>query len=407
MMAELRHRNARRAWRSIASVLAVTAALLAANVDPAFADTLACGQVITANTVLENDLLDCPGNGIVIGADGITLDLDGHTVSAAACEVDCLEHVGIANTAGYDRVRIRAGTISGFTTNVSLIGATDNALADLTVGGFPVFGDFVGVSLSDSNENHLNGITASGGNPAVLLTSSDRNMISRSSINGGVSIRVGKSLALVEGSDDNLLVDSSLTGQEGTAIVDSAGNRLLRSIINGGSEAIGLAGARETVISDNTLTSSGFAAITIATSSASDANVIRRNHMPSGGMRILGDENLIERNDIVVRFPELDQTAIDIIGGNANRVLSNRASGGGDEIAVRSEASATEIVRNVVTQANDDGIDVGAPGTIVRGNTANNNGDLGVEAVEGTIDGGANKASGNGNPLQCVNVVCR
>jgi len=388
-------------------MLAVTAALLAANVDPAFADTLACGQVITANTVLENDLLDCPGDGIVIGADGITLDLNGHTVSAAACEAECVEHVGIANTAGYDRVRILDGTISGFTTNASLIGASDNTLADLTVGGFPVSGDPVGVSLSDSNENHLKGITASGGNPAVLLTSSDRNVISGSSINGGVSIRVGGSLALTVGSDDNLLVDSSLTGQEGAEIADSAGNRLLRSVIDGGSEAIGLRGARETVISDNTLTSSGFAAIAIATFSASDSNVIRRNQMPSGGMAILGDENLIERNDVVGRFAVLDQSVIEIVGGNANLVLANRASGGGDDIAVLSGASATEIVRNVVTQARDDGIDVDAPGTIVRGNAANNNGDLGIEAVAGTIDGGANKARGNGNPLQCVSVVCR
>jgi hypothetical protein len=43
----------------------------------------------------------------------------------------------------------------------------------------------------------------------------------------------------------------------------------------------------------------------------------------------------------------------------------------------------------------------------VRANSANNNGDLGIESIEGTIDGGGNRAGGNGNPLQCVNVVCR
>jgi hypothetical protein len=39
-------------------------------------------------------------------------------------------------------------------------------------------------------------------------------------------------------------------------------------------------------------------------------------------------------------------------------------------------------------------------------NTANDNGDLGIEAVSGVIYGGENTASGNGNPLQCLNVVC-
>jgi hypothetical protein len=45
--------------------------------------------------------------------------------------------------------------------------------------------------------------------------------------------------------------------------------------------------------------------------------------------------------------------------------------------------------------------------TTIRKNTANRNGDLGIEAYDGAIDGGDNKAHGNGNPLQCLNVVCR
>jgi hypothetical protein len=34
------------------------------------------------------------------------------------------------------------------------------------------------------------------------------------------------------------------------------------------------------------------------------------------------------------------------------------------------------------------------------------NGDLGIEAVLGVIDGGGNRAHANGNPLQCVGVIC-
>jgi parallel beta-helix repeat protein len=406
MTARSRHRTSRPAWRTIATVLAVAAAWLAVTVAPASADTLACGQVVTANTVLENDVVDCAGDGIIIGADGITLDLNGHTVSGAACDADCVAHLGIDNTAGYDRVRVINGTITGFTTNVSLVGATRNLLSNLAVGGFPVFGDFVGVSLSDSNGNRLDGLTASGGNPAVLLASSDRNTISSSSIDGGVSIRVGRSLMFTDGSDDNLLVDSDLTGEDGVAIFDSAGNRLVRNTMAGGGDVIGLAGARESVIVNNTLTSTGSGGIAIATYSASDANVIRRNRIPNGVMQILGDENWIARNDVVGRLFPSDRGTIEIVGGQANLVRSNRVSTGPDDITVRPEASATLIVRNVVTEALDDGIEVDAPGTVVRGNTANNNGDLGIEAIEGTIDGGGNTASGNGNPLQCLNVVC-
>jgi hypothetical protein len=385
-------------------ILVVAAAVLAVTVTPASADTpLACGQVITANTTLQNDLLDCPGDGIIIGADGITLDLNGHTVSAAVCEIDCVEQTGVANTAGHDRVRIVNGTISGFTTNVSLDGASDNRLANLTVGGFPVFGDFVGVFLADSRGNHLNRITAQGGNPAVRLTSSDLNVISRSSIDGGVSIHVGLSLAL-EGSDDNVLRDSQVGGEAGITIFDSARNRLRGNAFHNRSESITLGDARATFIADNSF-SFGFAVPSIRALSA-DASVIVRNQIRGGICFVDGDGNQIERNDVQGSILA-SQAAIEIRGGHANLVRANSILGGETGVAVRSGASGTQIVRNVANAFFDDGIHVDAPGTLVRANTANDSGDLGIEAIEGTIDGGGNRASGNGNPLQCVNVVCR
>jgi hypothetical protein len=39
-------------------------------------------------------------------------------------------------------------------------------------------------------------------------------------------------------------------------------------------------------------------------------------------------------------------------------------------------------------------------------NRALRNRDLGIEAVRGVIDGGANRASGNGDKRECVNVRC-
>jgi hypothetical protein len=55
-------------------------ALLGMLVSDALANHVTCGDVITTDTTLDSDLLDCPGHGIVIGAPGITLDLNGHTV---------------------------------------------------------------------------------------------------------------------------------------------------------------------------------------------------------------------------------------------------------------------------------------------------------------------------------------
>ena len=56
------------------------ALLLALGGSQALANHVQCGDVITQGTTLDSDLIDCPGDGLVIGADNITLDLNGHTV---------------------------------------------------------------------------------------------------------------------------------------------------------------------------------------------------------------------------------------------------------------------------------------------------------------------------------------
>ena len=57
---------------------------LAFGAGPAAASQVSCGDTITADTTLDSDLVNCPNNGIVIGADDITLDLDGQRSTATA-----------------------------------------------------------------------------------------------------------------------------------------------------------------------------------------------------------------------------------------------------------------------------------------------------------------------------------
>ncbi len=51
--------------------------------DPGGPATLACGDVVLESVVLQNDLLNCLGEGLVIGAPDIEVDLNGHTSPAA------------------------------------------------------------------------------------------------------------------------------------------------------------------------------------------------------------------------------------------------------------------------------------------------------------------------------------
>lgn len=95
-----------------------------------------------------------------------------------------------------------------------------------------------------------------------------------------------------------------------------------------------------------------------------------------------------------------------LIGGivDTNRLNGNREDGirvsGGAEIV------GVAVRNNVADRNGDDGIDVDSALTSLASNTARRNSDLGIEAVAGTQDGGGNRAFGNGNPLQCLNVTC-
>src|SRR5215217_3471983 len=64
---------------------------LALGAGQASASHVSCGDTITADTTLDGDLVDCPSNGIVIGADDITVDLNGHTIDGDGELEDCPE----------------------------------------------------------------------------------------------------------------------------------------------------------------------------------------------------------------------------------------------------------------------------------------------------------------------------
>jgi hypothetical protein len=71
------------------------------------------------------------------------------------------------------------------------------------------------------------------------------------------------------------------------------------------------------------------------------------------------------------------------------------------------EAPVGTLLRHNRTRHNGgDGIRVDAPSTTVVRNIARYNGDLGIQAVAGVTHGGENRAAHNGNPAQCVGVVC-
>src|SRR4051794_5192023 len=66
--------------RRMVAVVVAAAGSVALSGGPALASTVSCGSTITATTKLHADLANCPGDGLVIDADNVTIDLNGHTI---------------------------------------------------------------------------------------------------------------------------------------------------------------------------------------------------------------------------------------------------------------------------------------------------------------------------------------
>ena len=94
------------------TTLTIAAALLAAPA-PALAADPGCGAVVTEDVVLGSDLTGCPGDGLVVAAAGVTVDLNDHRVSGTG--------LGAGIRVQAPDVTVRRGTITGFDRGVSVV----------------------------------------------------------------------------------------------------------------------------------------------------------------------------------------------------------------------------------------------------------------------------------------------
>src|ERR1700704_682336 len=122
-----------RAGLRVALVALAVGAWLVVGASSASAGAVTCGQTITQDTTVDNDLSNCPGDGLVVGADNITLDLNGHTVSGPGATPTSSAGVRVTGRSG---VTVRNGTVAQFDREVSVQGSANRVLL-LTLGAGP------------------------------------------------------------------------------------------------------------------------------------------------------------------------------------------------------------------------------------------------------------------------------
>jgi parallel beta-helix repeat protein len=332
---------------TILSAAAVALLTVGAGAALAKKQPVACGQVITHSIHLRNDLIDCPGPGLVVGADHIRIDLGGHTIDG----VNDPAADGIDNTGGFDNVLIRHGTIQQFQQGVELADASRNTLRRLTVQQ-----TFRGIELGTSDHTRIdhNRVTASF--DGIHLVGSTHNHIAHNNVFGNTA----SAIVLITGSDNNKVDHNKAHHNASWGIT------------------------------------SDFSA-----SNVYDHNRVYRNDIagigPFHGTNIRITHNAVFRNQIGI---ELFTTTDSLLRGNTVR------GSVGDGIHAFQGSTGNRLVNNSAHRNGADGIDIEDAGNTIKRNHANRNHDLGIFAVAGNVDGGGNTAHHNGNSAQCVGVSC-
>lgn len=304
-------------------ILSATAVVLAASLSgagPARAAGPSCGDVVIADTTLTADL-SCAGNGLFVTAPGVTLDLNGHTITGPGLAFERLDTAVIVVAAG---VTVRDGTIRDVVFGVSTFAPT----------------------------THLTGLRL-------------------------LDVEVGATLR-------------------------SDGNRFRGNLVAEAATGVRMEG---------------------------DTNVTEGNafHRTGLGVFARGADNRVEGNSIVGSGHDVGVFVSAF--SQRTKVSGNRASGHLEASGIFSRGDGTEVTGNQVF-GNLDGITVsrgtvagnvafanGRDGiataaglfggsVVVTANTAGRNGQLGIRGDAATVDGGGNRASGNGDPRQCTVVAC-
>jgi parallel beta-helix repeat protein len=384
-----------RAFVAIAIVAVALSSAVTSAAGRALAPQPTCGATITVDTRLERDLVNCPSNGLVIGADNITLDLNGHVIDGDGTEFsDCPPDepcdLGVVDF-DHRGVTIKGGTIREFVFGVLVVGATDSRFTGLELSNH----FFSGLLVADSSLSEIEGLTVSANGlttdqAGIDLFGSRELTIAKNNVfqNGDIGF-------YTEGLDNSRFDGNSISGHpEAGIILQGSGNK----------------------VRDNRFVNNVDGAVV-----SGDANVVARNRLsgPSDcdgdcgfGISLEGGTRNVIADNTVVRFDRggIRLAAFESEGGpptSGNTVRENLVWGTTvDGVLVESTAANTVLDRNIAVSAGDDGIDVDNASTTLTRNLALHNGDLGIEAVPGVTDGGGNRAARNGNPAQCTNVAC-
>ncbi len=291
-----------------AAVLATASAVVGAG--PAVAAHVACGQTILVSTTLDSDVGPC-SDGLVIGADNVTLDLGGFTLRGTPATG---EGPGVL-VSGRTGVTVTNGTLTEFDTGVAIEGGSGNTVTRLNLVGNRGAGDYgEGVLVSDSTGNTIsfNRITNNGPYGGISLLVASNNLVENNEI-------VGNNMSTTNTSGIRL---------ENIGRRASNGNTIRNNVVQGSAlDGIQLfAGASNNTVSRNLVTNNnrdGITAFAGSTGNTIEDNQVRNNGfgpIPGSGIYIRSAAGTFPApaNNIIRRNTSIGNAVLDLRDGTPN-----------------------------------------------------------------------------------------
>jgi uncharacterized repeat protein (TIGR01451 family) len=270
-----------------------------------------CGQVVTRNTQLTEDIGPCPGNGVIIGKDAVTLDLGGHRIFGFEGPGDGTS-AGIRLPARF-RVRIQNGTVSGFDAGVVVNGGGGNTIS--------------GMEVRD-NVGPDDPFNAELGDGIVVFDSQRNRIIDNVVVGNGIFDGIG---VLGADADGNLIQGNTVEGTIGPSDGGPAGQGI---IVNGASDADSATIITGTRTFDNVVRGSGSAGIANINNTRAriERNVVEGNGLTNAqgngiGVQMgLRGENLASQ--VLVKDNQVHGNGLDgiQIRSRDNRIIDNDAA---------------------------------------------------------------------------------
>jgi parallel beta-helix repeat protein len=212
---------------------------------------VSCGELITRDVTLQEDL-SCPDDGVKISENGITFNMNGHTITSNDGDdnsVDLTMDVdgdsGILVTAS-DVTILGLGQISGFETGIKFIGSTDAQVSDVTLRD-----NGIGALVSGSDSIYISKNSIDTNDYGIVSESSDSGVASFNQIVSNSAAGI-----VLLDSSENVLAGNGVFGNGDTGIFlndQSTHNTVDYNIVFGHSEAdMNNANGMATNINDNT-----------------------------------------------------------------------------------------------------------------------------------------------------------